>query len=392
MAANNFVTIPPSGSGLPRGATSFYDFSQNDDGGQPGSTDTQDDGGSGTPASSSLATPTLNGNSGSSSSSTSTGTTTAKSPYAQFKGSSFGDVYDYLRSQMEDFSAETDEEKEKREKREKRIGFLARLAEGLGSFHTAFSHARGIKAMDMPKMSAKSTELFEKAKAQREKERDRYVNYVTTLGRLKNMDRDFGFRVAKAEQDQENWQRKYDSDRADKAQRLEAEAKVADARAASYEAQGRHYEAQAERDKAQARRLEAQATYDEARAQWVGPQAQSVIDKNRAQGNAAQRNASANEQRAASSAKVDSAKAEYYNRGNRGVGKGSKGVYGTFLGTPYSTSADYNKAVKAAAYQYGVPTTTGFDGTPRQVSDIAADVEKKAKAKPNYDNVKKLGL
>ena len=35
MAANNFVTIPPSGSGLPRGATSFYDFSQNDDGGHP---------------------------------------------------------------------------------------------------------------------------------------------------------------------------------------------------------------------------------------------------------------------------------------------------------------------------------------------------------------------
>lgn len=292
MAEKNFVTIPPSGSGRPRGSTSFYDFSQNDGVGQQGSTVTLDDGGSRTPATSSPDTPTLNGNS--SSSSTSTGTSTAKSPYAQFKGSSFGDVYDYLRSQMEDFNDETDEEKEKREKREKRIGFLSRLADGLGSFHTAFSHARGVKAMDIPKMSAKAKELFEKAKAQREKERDRYVNYVTTLGRLKNMDRDFAFRVAKAEQDQENWQRKYDSGLADNAQRLEAQAKVADARAASYEAQGRNYEAQAEREKAQARRLEAEASYDEARAQWVGPQAQSVIDKNRAQGNAAQRNASSN--------------------------------------------------------------------------------------------------
>lgn len=75
MAAN------PFGTTIPRGATSFYDFSQNDDGQQPVAT-TQDDGGNGTPAPPSLATPTLVGNGGSSSSTTTT-TTTATSPYAQ---------------------------------------------------------------------------------------------------------------------------------------------------------------------------------------------------------------------------------------------------------------------------------------------------------------------
>ena len=175
MAAN------PFGTTIPRGATSFYDFSQNDDGQQPVAT-TQDDGGNGTPAPPSLATPTLNGNNGSSSSSTTTTTTTTvTSPYAQFKGNNYAELEEFLRGQMDAIKPETKEEREKREKREKRIGFLARLAEGLGTFHTAFSHARGIKAMDMPKMSAKAKELFEKAKAQREKRNDEYINYALKL-------------------------------------------------------------------------------------------------------------------------------------------------------------------------------------------------------------------
>ena len=200
----------PCGTTIPRGATSFYDFSQNDDGQQPVAT-TQDDGGNGTPAPPSLATPTLVGNGGSSSSTTTT-TTTTTSPYAQFKGNNYEELEQFLRGQMESIKPETKEEREKREKREKRVGFLARLAEGLGTFHTAFSHARGIKAMDMPKMSAKAKELFEKAKAQRDKDNDRLVNYAITLGNIKDKDRDFNFRVTQAEQQQNNWQQKFDTD------------------------------------------------------------------------------------------------------------------------------------------------------------------------------------
>ena len=206
----------PFGTTIPRGATSFYDFSQNDDGQQPGVTSTQDDGENGTPAPPSLATPTLNGNSGSSSS-TSTTTTTVTSPYAQFKGNNYAELEEFLRGQMDAIKPETKEEREKREKREKRIGFLARLAEGLGTFHTAFSHARGIKAMDMPKMSAKAKELFEKAKAQRDKDNDRLVNYAITLGNIKDKDRDFNFRVTQAEQQQNNWQQQFDAGRKDRA-------------------------------------------------------------------------------------------------------------------------------------------------------------------------------
>lgn len=199
------MAATPFGKTIPRGATSFYDFSQNDDGKQPGATSTQDDGGNDTPV-----TPTMNGNNGSSSSSTTT-TTTVTSPYAQFKGNNYAELEEFLRGQMDAIKPETKEE------REKRIGFLARLAEGLGTFHTAFSHARGIKAMDMPKMSARAKELFDKAKAQRDKDNDRLVNYAITLGNVKDKDRDFNFRVTQVEQQQNNWQQQFDAGRKDRA-------------------------------------------------------------------------------------------------------------------------------------------------------------------------------
>lgn len=212
MSATQFGTT------IPRGATSFYDFSQNDDGEQPGANATQDDGENGTPAPPPLAIHTLNGNYGSNSStSTTTTTTSATSPYAQFKGNNYAELENFLRSQMDAIKPETKEEREKREKREKRVGFLARLAEGLGTFHTAYTHARGVKAMDMPKMSAKAKELFEKAKAQRDKDNDRLVNYAIALGNIKDKDRDFNFRVTQAEQQQNNWQQQFDAGRQDRA-------------------------------------------------------------------------------------------------------------------------------------------------------------------------------
>lgn len=210
------MAATPFGTTIPRGATSFYDFSQNDDGGQPGATTAHENEGSDTPATPPLATPTLNGNNGSSSSSTTT-TTTATSPYAQFKGNNYAELENFLRSQMEAIKPETKEEREEREKREKHVGFLARLADGLGTFHTAFSHARGVKAMDMPKMSAKAQELFEKAKAQRDKNNDRLVNLAITLANIQDKDREFNLRVTQAEQQQSNWQQQFDAGRQDRA-------------------------------------------------------------------------------------------------------------------------------------------------------------------------------
>lgn len=225
------MAATPFGTTIPRGATSFYDFSQNDDGGQPGATTAHEDEGSDTPATPPLATPTLNGNNGSSSSSSSTTTTSSPTgekeikskpytnPYETFNGTTLGDVEDFLKGRIEYYKSleESEEDRLKREKREKHVGFLASLAEGLGTFHTAFSHARGVKAMDMPKMSAKAQELFEKAKAQRDKNNDRLVNLAITLANIQDKDRDFNLRVTQAEQQQNNWQQQFDAGRQDRA-------------------------------------------------------------------------------------------------------------------------------------------------------------------------------
>lgn len=108
-----------------------------------------------------------------------------------FHGDNYEEVENFLNRQIHDYKPETSEETEKRERSEKQLGFLARVADGLGTFHSAYSHARGVKPMEMPKMSAKATERYERAKAAREAEKDRYFNYAFKLGQIReNEDKD----------------------------------------------------------------------------------------------------------------------------------------------------------------------------------------------------------
>ena len=186
------MAVKPFGIGttIQRGATSLYDFSQNDDGQQPGATATQDDGENGTPA-----PPSLAGNSGSSSSTSTTTTPPTTSslnsnPHANpdetFHGTTIGDVEDFLRGRIEHYKSleESEEDRQKREKRERRYKNLAAIGDILGSFHKAYSHARGVEAMDLPSISEKAQERIDKARLEREKNADRLMNYVITLDNL----------------------------------------------------------------------------------------------------------------------------------------------------------------------------------------------------------------
>ena len=151
-----------------------------------------------------VATTTKNGNSSSASSSnassTSTKTTTTTvSPYEPFKGDNLGDLVDYIEKERDRVKPETEEEREKREKREKRLDFLSRLRDGLSSFHTAYSYARGVKPMDLTMMSPRARELFERAKAQRDKDADRRLNLTLVLQNLKDKERAWKYNVTKDE-------------------------------------------------------------------------------------------------------------------------------------------------------------------------------------------------
>lgn len=246
--------MPIIGKQTPRGTTSFYDFSRNEEAQQPVAAAPQENGANGTPAAPAapvtpatpvangapvnttpeqqyqsdvdkmvqwqqnteaqrradeqaqnpVATTTKNGNSSSSSSSnassTSTKTTTTTvSPYEPFKGDNLGDLVDYIEKERDRVKPETDEEREKREKREKRLDFLSRLRDGLSTFHTAYSYARGVKPMDLTMMSPRARELFEKAKRERDKDADRRLNLTLVLQNLKDKERAWKYNVTKDE-------------------------------------------------------------------------------------------------------------------------------------------------------------------------------------------------
>ena len=165
----------------------FYDFTQNDDGQQSGATTAHEDERSGTPAPPPLATPTLKGNNGSSP----TGEKEIKSktytnPDETFHGKTIGDVEDFLRGRIEYYKSleESEEDRQKREKRERRYKNLAAIGDILGSFHKAYSHSRGVDAMELPSISERAQQRIDKARLEREKNADRLMNYAITLDKL----------------------------------------------------------------------------------------------------------------------------------------------------------------------------------------------------------------
>lgn len=236
---------------IPRNATSFYDFSQIDDGQQSGATTAHEDEGSGTPAPPPLATPTLKGNNGSSP----TGEKEIKSktytnPDETFHGTTIGDVEDFLRGRIEYYKSleESEEDRQKREKRERRYKNLATIGDILGSFHKAYSHSRGVDAMELPSISERAQERIDKARFEREKNADRLMNYVITLDKLNS---------SKAQNDYQQKSldiKQQQQDRLDKQE--ETNRNIAEAKVKYYEAQSNKNDEQAAYWKTKAELLE----------------------------------------------------------------------------------------------------------------------------------------
>ncbi len=202
-----------SGSSIPRGATSFYDFdgsSDNDGQNTPPAHDTpspptpatENKDNTPAPQTPAVATPPLR-----------------KDPYEGFTGSNYGELEDFIRDQMKDVKMETPEERKKRERREKIEGAINGIADmGMALGNLFFTTQYAPNAYNpQNSLSQKYQERMDKAKAEREKDKDRYMNYALTLGKLKDADRNFNFSVAQARQQQQNWQDTFDAGRKDRA-------------------------------------------------------------------------------------------------------------------------------------------------------------------------------
>ena len=146
------------------------------------------------------------------------GDVSGASPYARFKGGTYGDMINYLQGMMDDEAKdlETSEQAKKRERRERQQKFLGGLTDVLGAMHRSYAYSRGVKPMEIPTVSGKLRERIEKEKADRDRKKERYLNYGLMIGNMKDKDRQFDFNVTQAEQSQHNWRAMFDAGRDDR--------------------------------------------------------------------------------------------------------------------------------------------------------------------------------
>jgi len=171
-------------------------------------------------------------------------------PDETFHGTTIGDVEDFLRGRIEHYKSleESEEDRKKREKRERRYKTLAAIGDILGSFHKAYSHSRGVDAMELPSISERAQERIDKARYEREKNADRLMNYVITLDKLNS---------SKAQNDYQQKSldiKQQQQDRLDKQE--ETNRSIAEAKVKYYEAQSNKNDEQAAYWKTKAELLE----------------------------------------------------------------------------------------------------------------------------------------
>ena len=76
----------------------------------------------------------------------------------------------------EDYGQPTPEQLEEERKRNKRNALLATIGDGLAAFHKAYSHARGVKPMELENLSDKMYNRMEKIRKEREANKLAYQN------------------------------------------------------------------------------------------------------------------------------------------------------------------------------------------------------------------------
>lgn len=131
----------------------------------------------------------------------------------QFSGSNYAELEGYLRKRMEETGGETDKDRIKRERREKWEGIISGIGDMGRALGNLYYASQGAPSMYDGKdsLSDRAKERFEKAKAEREKKRDEWMNYALTLGKLRDSARDFKLceKQAAAEQEYRKGQAEY---------------------------------------------------------------------------------------------------------------------------------------------------------------------------------------
>lgn len=160
---------------------------------------------------------------GSSSSVTSTKVTTS-TPIsttipAEYTASSYEELIPQLEQRMAEFKPLSEEELKKLRRKQKIEGIISGVSDAAQSVANLIFTHHYAPNMYNPKegMSAKAKERFDKEKAQREADADKYLQYALTIGKMKDADKQRGLQAWQTEQTLARQDRAFDAGRQDRA-------------------------------------------------------------------------------------------------------------------------------------------------------------------------------
>ena len=194
---------------------------------------------------------------GSSSSVTSTKVTTS-TPIsttipAEYSASSYEELIPQLEKRMAEFKPLSEEELKKLRRKQKIEGIISGVSDAAQSVANLIFTHHYAPNMYNPKegMSAKAKERFDKEKAQRDADADKYLQYALTIGKMKDADKQRGLQAWQTEQTLARQDRAFDAGRQDRADDVAFRNKDYDERVrqwqANFDRQGEWHEEEGQR-------------------------------------------------------------------------------------------------------------------------------------------------
>ena len=172
---------------------------------------------------------------------------------AEYSASSYEELIPQLEKRMAEFKPLSEEELKKLRRKQKIEGIISGVSDAAQSVANLIFTHHYAPNMYNPKegMSAKAKERFDKEKAQREADADKYLQYALTIGKMKDADKERGLQAWKTEQTLARQDRAYDAGRQDRADDVAFRNKDYDERVrqwqANFDRQGEWHEEEGQR-------------------------------------------------------------------------------------------------------------------------------------------------
>lgn len=138
---------------------------------------------------------------------------------SEYTASSYDELIPQLEKRMAEYKPLSEEDLKKLRRRQKAEGIISGISDAVQSVANLIFTNKYAPNMYNGKesMSAKAKERWDKEKAQREADADKYLNYALTIGKMKDADKQRGLEAWKTEQALARQDRAYDDGRKDRA-------------------------------------------------------------------------------------------------------------------------------------------------------------------------------